>query len=126
MLSVSWCPSRWTLALLIGMTAMGCQRWRVDSQATAQPVPERRRFEIWMGRQSQVVHGVQVRGDSIRAVPYWRPPACDSCAVYFQRAAIDSIRVQKVDNLRTGLAVGLATAMMVVGYWFAAAMSSMQ
>ena len=54
----------------------------------------------------------------MRAVPYWRPPDCDSCVIYFQRSAIDSIRVQRVDNLRTGALVGafavIVTAFIVV------------
>ena len=117
---------RWTMALLIGTIVIGCQNWRVDPQAIAQPVPERRRLQIWTGGESHIVQGVRIQGDSIRAVPYWRPADCDSCAVYFRRSAIDSIRVARVNDLHTGLAIGAFTVLSLFLLMLSQAMSGMQ
>jgi len=50
----------------------------------------------------------------------------DSCAVYCRRATIDSVRVQKVDDLRSGLAIGSVRVLSVLLLMFAHAMSGMQ
>ena len=110
--------SRWVLPLLIGVTASGCQRWHLDSEVVTRPLSERHRLEIWTATGRHEVHGVRLQGDSVRAVPYWRPPSCDSCALYFPRSTIDSIRVQKVDQFRTGVALVAVVVELWVIIWF--------
>jgi hypothetical protein len=40
------------------------------------------------------VHGVRLLGDTVIAVPFDQPPTCDSCALRFARADIDSVQVR--------------------------------
>ena len=85
----------------------GCTVWSRDERALQPPIPNRRPLEIWSGGHSLVAHGVQIRDDSVRAVPRWRPPECDSCVRRYARAAIDSVRVRRFSPVRTGILVGL-------------------
>jgi hypothetical protein len=64
--------------------------------------------QLWSGGRAITVHGVTIRGDSVRAVPRWKPPSCDTCALSYSRAAIDSVRVRVPAPLRTAL---LATSL---------------
>ena len=68
------------------------------------------------GGRSVVAHGVERRGDSIRAIPRWRPPTCDSCALWFPLTGIDSVRTRRYSAGRTfGLMGGAAVALMIYG-----------
>src|SRR5689334_11848570 len=84
-------PSRPLAALLalLALVAGGCTTWRRDLHALTPPIPMRRPLQIWTGNQSYVVHGVQLRGDSVRTVARWKSPECDSCSRFFARSAID-------------------------------------
>lgn len=106
--------ARAVLSGLLLASAVGCQRWQVDDRALAFPQPERRRLEIWSHGQAMLVHGVRVVGDSVLAVPYWKPPACDSCAIRFARSAIDSVRVRRTDEVRTAVAAGVVAVLFVL------------
>ncbi len=74
-----------------------------DPEALTPPIPERQRFQVWSHGQQQLVHGVRFEGDTLRYVIYFRPPDCDSCAVHVPMAAVDSIRVERVDRTRTDI-----------------------
>jgi hypothetical protein len=52
------------------------------------------------------VHGVTIEGDSVRAVPFFRPPNCDSCAIRVALRDVDSVQVE-VANPRANLIGGL-------------------
>lgn len=95
----------------------GCHYWLNDPAALTQPIPERDRVEIWTRGQSYEAHGVRTRGDSLRFVPYWRPPDCDSCATILPLAAVDSIRVQRPDETRTAITAVLVTAYVAFSFW---------
>ena len=107
------------LSLLLGLGA--CVSWRRDPHALNGPIPRRQPLQIWSGNHPLVVHGVQVRGDSLRAVPRWKPPDCDTCAVFLALPTIDSVRVRRPAPVRTGLlgavlAVCLFITIGIAGY----------
>jgi hypothetical protein len=52
----------------------------------------RQEIEIWRGSQVITLHGVHVFEGSIRGVPLWRPPDCDSCLIAVPLESIDSLR----------------------------------
>ncbi len=108
------------LALLAASAAFsaGCQRWQLDPQALSEAQPERRRLEVWSGGQRILAHGVEVVGDSVRVVPYWRPPRCDSCVRWLARSAVDSVRVRTTDDLLTALAAGAGAVLLVLALLF--------
>ena len=111
---------RGTLVFLALATG-ACTTWRRDPNALTVPIPSRRPLQIWSGNTSLVAHGVEVRGDSVRAVPRWRPPECDSCARFFALPAIDSVRIHAISPART-TALGMLllawvyVAMGIAGY----------
>jgi hypothetical protein len=105
----------WYAALLAA--AVGCQRWQLDSSALTTPQPDRRQLEIWSQGHATVVHGFRLQGDTVIAVPYWKRPDCDSCAVRFARVLIDSVRVQAPDNVRSTASLGAGVVFFVVVLW---------
>jgi hypothetical protein len=109
---VSISLSRATLTL--GLSLSSCTVWRAAPAALSAPIPERRAVQVWSGGHSLSAHGVVVRGDSVRAVPRWKPPDCDSCAVYYARTAIDSVRLRAPAPIQT---VGLVGAFLALVYF---------
>jgi hypothetical protein len=105
----------WYAALLAA--TLGCQRWQLDSSALATPQPDRRQLEIWSQGHATVVHGLRLHGDTVVAVPYWKPLDCDSCAARFARGLIDSVRVQAPDNVRSATSLGAGVVFFVVVLW---------
>ena len=101
--------------LLVTMSVTACTTWRRRDDALTQPVPERQHLQLWTGRQGHSLHGVVVRSDSIRAVPRWKPPQCDSCAVVFARAAVDSVRVRVSSPVRTVALLTVLCAFVYIG-----------
>ena len=98
-----------TLVFLLAVNA-GCTTWRRDADVLRAPIPKRQSVQIWSGNRALVAHGVQVHGDSVRAVPRWKPPECDTCARYFVLPAIDSVRVHRVSTVRTAALVAVLIA----------------
>ena len=112
------CP----IALVAFLLLSGCTTWRrtpdallPDARDLVTQFDARERRQIWVDGQATIVHGIQVRGDTVRAVPVRNPPDCDSCALYWSRAAIDSVRVSQLAQGRTVL---LALAVLAfLTYW---------
>jgi predicted small secreted protein len=100
-----------TIVLLFGWVLAGCTAWRRDDHALRPPIPQRRPLQIWSGRQSLTTHGVEMRGDSLRAVPRWKPPTCDSCARFYAIAAIDSVRVRRFSAPKTTVLIAVLVAL---------------
>jgi hypothetical protein len=109
--------SRYVLYGILLAAAAGCQRWQLDSRVLTSPQPHRRQVEIWSQGHATVVHGVRLQGDTVVAVPYWMRLDCDSCAVRFARAAIDSVRVQAADNVRSTATLGAGVVVFVLLLW---------
>ena len=93
--------------MVFAVLLAGCTAWRRDERALQPPIPNRRPLEIWSGGRSLVAHGVQIHDDSIRVVPRWRPPECDSCVRRYALATIDSVRVRRFSPVRTGVLLGI-------------------
>jgi hypothetical protein len=60
------------------------------------------------------MHGVTLIGDSLRAIPFLKPPTCDSCAMTLAVRDVDSVRVQAVDSEKARLAAALVAVGFVV------------
>ena len=58
-------------------------------------------MRLWVRGEGYQVHGVQLRGDSVMAVSFIRPPTCDSCALRFARTDIDSGQVRAIEWRRS-------------------------
>jgi hypothetical protein len=100
--------------IMLACQLAGCNAWRRDDRALRAPIPTRRPLQIWSGQRGFDVHGVVIRGDSLRAVPRWKPPECDSCARFYALVAIDSTRVRRFSPLRTGVLVAIISTLVVL------------
>ena len=100
-----------TVVWLLAVVA-GCTTWRRDADVLGAPIPKRRPVQIWSGNRALVAHGVQIHGDSVRAVPRWKAPECDTCARYFALPVIDSVRVHRVSPVRTAALVAVVIALL--------------
>jgi len=78
-------------------SAAGCATWQGRPHVLESPLGQRDQVRLWVRGEGHQVHGVQVRGDSVIAVPFIRPPECDTCAVRFARADVDSVQVWATD-----------------------------
>ena len=101
-------------ALLLTLSLTGCTAWRREPAGLAQPFGPRTPVQVFTPGSSLVAHGVRVGPDSVRVVPRWQPPSCDSCAVTFPLAAIDSIRVRRFSPGRT-VALGVVIGAILYG-----------
>ena len=93
----------------------GCTAWQRDDDVLRTLMPQRMAVEVWSDGHSLAAHGVEVHGDSLRAVPRWKPPDCDSCAKWFVVAAVDSVRVRRVSTVRTVLLLSVIGALVYMG-----------
>ena len=99
-----------TRIVFLALFVTACTTWRRDDAVLRAPVPERRPVQIWSSGRSLAAHGLLVRGDSLRAVPRWKPPDCDTCARFFALAAIDSARVRRISPVRTAVLLAVLAA----------------
>ncbi len=77
--------------------ASGCATWQGRPHVLETPLGRRDQVRLWARGEAHQVHGVVVRGDSVIAVPFTRPPTCDSCALRFALADVDSVQVRATD-----------------------------
>jgi hypothetical protein len=105
------------VTLIVSVSA--CTTWRRDPQPFNAAIPHRKPMQIWAAEQALTAHGIEVEGDSIRAVPRWKPPDCDTCAQYFRLADIDSVRVRRPSPFRTALLGAALAAWVYVTIGFA-------
>ena len=104
------------LAVTSCAMSLGCATWRRQDAGLDEPFAPRQRVEIWSRGRPITVHGVTVRGDSVRVVPHWYSPTCDSCVLYYSRATIDSVRVRVPAPDRTVVLATLIGAITVFGW----------
>ena len=71
---------------------------------------------LWVRGEAHQVHGVRVLGDTVIAVPFDRPPTCDSCALRFARADIDSVQM-RASTWGPSLAGAFFMAPVLYLYW---------
>jgi hypothetical protein len=82
------------IAVLVPLALGGCGAgWRRLDHLPPRGMPARAQVQLWMGRQSRVLHAVTVGADSVSGVPFHLPPECDSCRVAVARSAVDSMRI---------------------------------
>ena len=102
------------LALALATTLSACTFWHRNDARLAEPLAARDRVQIWIGPTAHDVHSVILHGDSLTAIPSWKPPNCDSCRVTFARADVDSGHSVDV----SGESVAIAGAAVVVLLYF--------
>ncbi len=84
----------------------GCAAWhRVDLPADT-TLARRQQVQVWQRGAATVVHAVRVKPDTVSAVPYLRPPSCDSCTIAFPRSQVDSMRLGGAEGAALGIAIG--------------------
>lgn len=115
---------RWTAVTIAALfLIVACSSFSrgtpVDQLPT--PLPERDRVEVWSGGASRQLHAVSLDADTLRGVPWWMDPHCDSCRVAIPRAAVDSVRTLHYASGETGaflliLAPIIAIALFVKGF----------
>jgi hypothetical protein len=107
------------LARRIGLclvTAGACacvKTWRARPDVLGTALAPREQVRIWARGLGHRVHGVRVVGDSVFAVPYFRPPSCDSCAVRLALSDVDSVQV-RVPDRRGSITAAVVTAVVVI------------
>lgn len=85
----------------------GCTSWHRVPAGLQATLPHRERREIWVRDQMATVRGIEVHGDTLRAVPVGRTGGCGGCTVYWLISAIDSVRAPKADAAKTLRAGGV-------------------
>ena len=78
------------VALLLSGCSAGWSRIPVEDRLA---VPRQQQVQVWRGGQVLHLQGLIVVGDSVRGIPFPRPPGCDTCRVALARAEVDSVRV---------------------------------
>lgn len=103
------------LALLAGCHSL---RSKVPIDEVSTGVSPRDQYQVWSGGASQVLIALRATPDSLTGVPYWKPPACDSCRVAMPRTAVDSIRRAGFDPNKTMVLVMILAPLAFVVYAF--------
>ena len=85
-----------------------CMTWRLQPQGLEPDLPPYERRQIWVRDLPAVLHGIELRGDTMRGVPVPQSYDCERCALYWPRSAIDSVRTPATSWGRTLLLVGIA------------------
>jgi hypothetical protein len=88
------CP----LLLCLALALSGCTTWQGRPGALAVPVARRDQVRLWVHGEKYQVHGLRISRDSVIAVPFFRDPDCDSCALRFARSAVDSVQARAFDG----------------------------
>lgn len=103
--------------MLLGLVLLGgCTSLRstVPLEQVATEAAPRTKYQVWSGGSPQVLIALRVTADSVSGVPYWMPPACDSCRVALPRSAVDSIRQRGFDPNKSLLATIIITPILVL------------
>ncbi len=98
------------------LSAGACATWQARPHVLDRPIPTREQVKLWTHGAGQQVHGVEVRGDTVYAVSFIRPPTCDSCAIRIARTDIDSVQVRAFDLRRTIVAAVILVPVAFVLY----------
>lgn len=86
------------VALAVALPACAIAPRRIEVPPSG-AIPPEQRIEVWQAGKVTLVRNLAVDGDSLRAVPMPDDVACDSCAVRFAVAAVDSLRYPRNDHL---------------------------
>lgn len=109
------------LALSLLLPGAACASWHTLPKETLRTSHGLRdRLQLWVHGRSYLLHGVGPVNDSVAGVPIHLPPTCDSCALRFAVADVDSVRSLDTprtagSNLAWAIPVGLLIAFVVWG-----------
>ena len=90
-----------------------CAGWRRTQLAEGQRLPPRQQVQVWQHGDSRIVHAGLVQHDTLFAVPFTKPPGCDSCRITIPMSEVDSVRFGNSE--RTGVFVVLLPFMLALG-----------
>ena len=94
--AVAW----WSVLL-----ATGCAGWRRTQLSEGDRLPPRQQVQVWQNGLSRVVHAGLVAHDTLYAVPFTKPPSCDTCRIAIALSEVDSVRLGNQE--RTGFVLGM-------------------
>jgi len=106
-------------ALLCSSALLGCTTWQRSAQGLDTSFAPRQSVQLWSVGHAISGHGVRVSGDSVRLVPSWQAPSCDSCARYYSLAHIDSVRTRGAAPVRTGLLAAFLSTLGILAIYAA-------
>ncbi len=96
--------------------ASGCTTWQGRPGVLTLTLEPRDQVKLWVRGESHQVHGVRVYRDSVQAVPFIRPPDCDSCATRYAVSEVDSVQVRSFE-LRRSIVAAILLAPVVYGVY---------
>ena len=88
-------------ALGLALSMNGCTGWYAHPNLLLDPIPVDDQVRLCAHGHCRQVHAVTFSGDSVRAVPYFQAPECDSCALHFARTEIDSVQTRGFNSSAT-------------------------
>lgn len=89
----------WMLWLALTIPSLGnCAGWRRASMPYPASFEPRQQVQVWYNGRNVLWHGVELRGDSIRGIPYHRPLDCDSCRLALP-LPVDSLRLGSLERV---------------------------
>jgi len=103
------------LLLLAGCTSL---RKSTPIETLSLAGTSRDKYQVWTHGLAHVLIAVRLDQDTLSGVPYWKPPACDSCRLAIPRTTVDSVRVKSFDPNRTLLLGIILTPIVVLMYAF--------
>ena len=113
--------NRERLSAAIGMLALalatGCAGWHRTQLAEGQRLPPRQQVRIWRRGDSRIVHAGLLQHDTLYAVPFTKPPSCDSCRIAIPMSEVDSLEFGNSE--RTGVFVVLLPLALAMGFLIA-------
>lgn len=99
------------ILLLSGCTAL---REPVPVEALPAIAEPRAHYQVWSHGSPRILIALRTTADTLSGVPYWKPPACDSCRVAISRSAVDSVRITALDPNKSLLAAIIITPLVVL------------
>jgi hypothetical protein len=105
------------LGLLTLALAAGCAGWHRTQLSEGQRLPPRQQVRVWQHGDSRIVHAGLVRHDTLFAVPFTKPPGCDSCRIAIPMSEVDSLEFGNSE--RTGVFVVLLPFALAMGFLIA-------
>lgn len=105
------------LTLVAGTSACGGGWHRLDD-LTPRALPARAQVQVWQGGRATVLHAVKLESETLRGVPYIKPPTCDSCRLYLPLERVDSLRVGSKERGFFGTVGWVFAISAVWGYLF--------
>lgn len=114
-------PAVAVLEVLTLTLTTSCAGWRRTQLSEGQRLPPRQQVRLWRHGDSRIVHAGLVQHDTLFAVPFTKPPGCDSCRIAIPMSEVDSL--QFGNSERTGLFVAILPFALALGFVIAGAIA---